>query len=115
MATDDQTILAVPFRENRPRPPLPSTSCPDHCSACRNEAALAISVPSIIRLAAFAIVPSKASFKGAPATRILMPERLPESVAAKSARLMLVSRRCERHVACPVAEKAREMAGHASD
>src|SRR5215204_2405220 len=114
-ATVEPIALACALSAKRPKPPPGNGSCPIHCSALRSEALSAANVPSIFNVGRRPICPSKASLRGAPLMRSLIPERSPVSAATKSVRLTLASTFSPRHTNCPVAPKLFEIDGQASD
>jgi hypothetical protein len=114
-ATEPPTILARAFSAKRPKPPPAGGLCPIQRNALRKDGLSTVAVPSIIRLVWLATVPSKASFKGALASRAFRPERSPDSIATKSLAEIEPSTRSPRQSNWPVAAKEREIEGQASD
>ena len=114
-AIDGPTTLARAFSANRPKPPPPGEGWPVQCRALRSDGLSITSVPSMIMLVRSATVPSKATLRGALASRAFSPVRSPESPATKSLTLIEPSTRSPRQSNCPVAAKEREIEGHASE
>ena len=109
------TTLVCALSEKRSKPPPGNVFWPVQATTRRSEAASAESAPSIFSVGRVLIVPSKANFIGAPASRTFRPVRSPRRVAAKSPKVTPISIGSSRQIARPVAAKLLEIAGQASD